>query len=62
MHVANILARTAVVVVGVLILVGELPLFSQESPLNETFGIIVVLFGLYRLVQYLSNRRHDVDE
>lgn len=62
MHVANVLARTAVIVVGVLILVGELPLFATDSPLNETFGIIVVLFGLYRLVQYLSNRRQNVDE
>ncbi|MBU3699727.1 MAG: hypothetical protein FGM33_06920 [Candidatus Kapabacteria bacterium] len=58
----NVLARVGVVAVGLLLLTGQLSLFSTDTSLNETFGLIVVLFGLYRLIQYLSIRKNDPDE
>lgn len=64
-HLINILVRAAVIGVGLLMLVGLLSLFPEPTPLNETFGLIVVLFGAYRMVQYLSTRRgtlNDPDE
>lgn len=62
MYLINILARVCVIAVGLLMLVGELSLFPAESTLNETFGLIVMLFGVYRLVQYLTLRRNDGED
>ena len=59
LHTLNILSRSAVILVGVLMLAGVVSLFPEESPLNETFGIIVTLFGTYRLVPYLLAHRRD---
>lgn len=61
-HTLNILVRTAVFVVGLLMVVGALSLFPEPSPLNETFGVIVVLFGSYRMVQYLSARKRSQND
>lgn len=62
LHTLNILSRGAVIVVGVLMLAGTMRLFPADFPLNETFGVIVSLFGAYRLVQYISARsREQVD-
>lgn len=59
----NVVVRFAVIVVGALMLLGVLSAFPPGSPLNETFGIIVVLFGLYRMVQYVSLRqRREPDD
>ncbi len=65
LHLLNILSRSAVIVVGILMFMGFLSLFPADSPLNETFGIIVSLFGAYRMAQYLSARKredHEHDE
>ncbi len=61
-HLFNILVRAAVVIVGLLMLTGFLSLFPEPTPLNETFGLIVVLFGAYRMVQYLSTRRSTLND
>lgn len=61
-HLINILVRAAVIGVGLLMLVGLLSLFPEPTPLNETFGLIVVLFGAYRMVQYLSTRRSTLND
>lgn len=60
----NIVVRSAVILIGAMMFMGVLSAFPAGSPLNETFGIIVVLFGIYRMVQYVSLRRrgeHDDD-
>ncbi|MEY3386404.1 MAG: hypothetical protein RIR53_1215 [Bacteroidota bacterium] len=58
----NIAARVAVMIVGLLVLTRQLPLFPTDTSMNEMFGVIVALFGLYRLIQYLSLRTKDHDE
>lgn len=62
MTVLNIVVRSAIIIIGVMMLSGFLSAFPAGSPLNETFGIIVALFGIYRMVQYVSlrqRREHD---
>jgi hypothetical protein len=59
MHLANIIMRSLVVVVGVLLLLSIPPFAGLSSPLQEVFGAVVVLFGVLRLVLYLSNRRRQ---
>ena len=62
LHLLNILSRSAVIAVGVLMFAGFLSLFPADSPLNETFGIIVSLFGAYRMALYVSAHRHGDHE
>jgi hypothetical protein len=63
LHLLNILSRGAVAGVGVLMFAGLLSPFPADSPVNETFGIIVTLFGAYRMAQYLSaSGRDDHDD
>lgn len=60
----NLVVRSAVIIIGVMMVMGILSAFPDGSPLNQTFGVIVVLFGIYRMVQYVSLRRreeHDDD-
>ncbi len=59
MHVANIITRSLVIVVGVLLLLSVPPFAGLSSPLQEVFGAVVVLFGVLRLVLYLSSRRRQ---
>jgi uncharacterized membrane protein HdeD (DUF308 family) len=59
MHLVNIIMRSLVVVVGVLLLLSIPPFAGLSSPLQEVFGAVVVLFGVLRLVLYLSNRRRQ---
>jgi uncharacterized membrane protein HdeD (DUF308 family) len=59
MHLANVIMRSLVVVVGVLLLLSIPPFAGLSSPLQEVFGAVVVLFGVLRLVLYLSNRRRQ---
>ncbi|HBB25866.1 MAG TPA: hypothetical protein DCZ59_06320 [Bacteroidetes bacterium] len=61
-HSLNILVRVAVIVVGLLMVAGLMSLFPEPTSLNETFGLIVVLFGAYRMVQYLSTRRRIMND
>ena len=59
MHVANITTRSLVIVVGMLLLLSVPPFAGLSSPLQEVFGAVVVLFGVLRLVLYLSSRRRQ---
>lgn len=59
MHVANIILRSLVLVVGVLLLLSIPPFTGLSSPLQEVFGVVVLLFGVLRLVLYLSSRRRQ---
>jgi len=58
-HVANIITRSLVIVVGMLLLLSVPPFAGLSSPLQEVFGAVVVLFGVLRLVLYLSSRRRQ---
>jgi uncharacterized membrane protein HdeD (DUF308 family) len=62
MHLVNIITRSLVVVVGVLLLLSVPPFAGLSSPLQEVFGAVVVLFGVLRLVLYLSSRRRQDSE
>lgn len=63
MYALNILARALVAVVGLSIALGMLAVGDFGSPLQETFGGVVFLFGLYRLVSYIyRSRQHEDDE
>lgn len=59
MVIVNIVFRLLVVLTGILILIGFTPFDTLESPLHEIFGTVVVLFGVYRLVAYLSVMRRN---
>jgi uncharacterized membrane protein HdeD (DUF308 family) len=62
MHLVNIITRSLIVVVGVLLLLSIPPFAGLSSPLQEVFGAVVVLFGVLRLVLYLSSRRRQESE
>jgi hypothetical protein len=62
MHLVNIITRSLVVVVGVLLLLSVPPFAGLSSPLQEVFGAVVVLFGVLRLVLYLLSRRRQDSE
>ncbi len=62
MHLVNIITRSLVVVVGVLLLLSVPPFAGLSSPLQEVFGAVVVLFGVLRLVLYVSSRRRQDSE
>lgn len=54
----NVAIRVLVVLVGIAVLL-RLPPFAEsgmQSPLQEVFGAIVILYGSYRLISYLSAR------
>ena len=59
MYVVNIIVRSLVIVVGLLLLLSIPPFIGLSSPLQEVFGTVVMLFGVLRLVLYLSRRRHQ---
>lgn len=63
MYVLNIIVRALVALVGLSIALGYFTLTGMESPLQETFGVVVLLFGVYRVVNYISrSRQHEQDE
>lgn len=57
MHIVNITARSLVALVGLGIAFGLGPAENSPSPFHEVFGSVVFLFGLYRLITYLQQRR-----
>jgi hypothetical protein len=57
MHIANIVVRLVIVVVGVLLIFSVPPFAGLSSPLQEVCGIVVTLFGVLRLTMYLSKHR-----
>ncbi len=61
MYAINIIARALVAIVGLLIAFGEISVGDLGSPFQETFGIVVFLFGAFRVVQFIARSR-DEDE
>ena len=59
MYAVNIIARALVAIVGLLIAFGELHVGMLGSPFQETFGIVVFLFGAFRVVQFISRSRDE---
>lgn len=59
MYVINILARALVALVGLLIAIGEITVGNLGSPFQETFGIVVFLFGAFRVAQFISRSRDE---
>jgi hypothetical protein len=57
MFVLNIVTRMLVVVIGVLVLLSVPPFTGLSSPLQEVFGAVVVLFGLFRMMLFVSSQR-----
>lgn len=62
MYVLNIAVRVFVLLVGAAILGGVTPFSGLGSPLQEVFGSIVVLFGVFRIVTFYYQRKHQHDE
>lgn len=59
MYAINIVARVLVAVVGLLIAIGEITVGNLGSPFQETFGVVVMLFGAFRVVQFISRSRDE---
>ena len=53
MYILNIVTRSLVIIVGAGIAVGIAPFDTAQSPFHEIFGVVVILFGTYRLVSYI---------
>jgi len=63
MFVVNLVARSLIVIIGIGIAFRFQALSLFESPLQEILGIVVSLFGVYRLVILFSRRdRTSEDE
>lgn len=59
MYAINIIARALVAVVGLLIAFGGMTVGNLGSPFQETFGVVVFLFGALRVVQFISRNRNE---
>jgi hypothetical protein len=62
MYAINIIARALVAIVGLLIALGEISVGDLGSPFQETFGIVVFLFGAFRVVQFIARSRDEDPE
>ncbi len=52
---------SAMFVVGLLVLTGTIALKGETAPaFNTIFGVVILLFGLYRLVVTDSKRRQQM--
>lgn len=58
MYAVNIIARSLVALVGLLIAFGEISVGTLGSPFQETFGIVVFLFGALRVAQFITRSRN----
>lgn len=56
MFTLNIATRILVILTGIAILSGYSFFQTLENPLRTVFGIITILYGLYRIVSYLRAR------
>jgi hypothetical protein len=56
-HVLNYLTRGVIVVIGLLLLLGWLLPPKADAGMMRTFGIVFILFGLYRIVSYYSAQK-----
>lgn len=59
MYTVNIIARALVAIVGLLIAFGQIQVGTLGSPFQETFGIVVFLFGAFRVVQFIARSRNE---
>jgi len=49
----NVAFRGLVILVGFLVLFSVEPFVGLDSPLHEIFGIVVMLFGTYRIFTFI---------
>jgi hypothetical protein len=61
-HVLNYVARAVVVIVGVFLAVGGVPVPPESEPFTRTFGVVMALFGVYRIAWYSWRSRRWQDE
>ncbi len=62
-HGLNYTLRVLLIAVGLALALGFLPVPPHAQSTLQTFGVLLALFGLYRLVSYHSAlRRHDAEE
>jgi hypothetical protein len=59
MYAVNIIARSLVALVGLFIALGEISVGTLGSPFQETFGIVVFLFGALRVAQFITRSRNE---
>lgn len=57
LRIVNYLTRGVIVIIGLLLLLGWLIPPRADAGLMRTFGIIFILFGLYRIVSYYSAQK-----
>lgn len=57
MHILNYTVRGAIVLIGVLLLTGVLFPKNADTQMMKVFGVIFILFGLYRMAMYYSNTK-----
>lgn len=62
MYAVNIIARALVALVGIFIALGQIPVGNFGSPFQETFGIVVFLFGVLRVAQFVVRNRNEDDQ
>lgn len=56
-HIINYLVRGLIVVIGLLLVLGWLLPPKTEPGLMRTFGVVFILFGLYRVVSYYTAQK-----
>ena len=52
MHILNYTVRGAIVLIGVLLLTGVLFPKNADATLMRVFGVVFILFGVYRIAMY----------
>ncbi len=58
-HAVNYAARLLVVAMGLVLILAPLPLTPDSEVFVRTFGVVMALFGLYRLVWYYWRTRQQ---
>ncbi|MES2765682.1 MAG: hypothetical protein V4642_07440 [Bacteroidota bacterium] len=60
-HILNYGVRAAMIIVGLLMVLGVFSPPRQDASLMRMMGIVMILFGVYRMAMYYTKqqRRHD---
>jgi len=51
-HAVNYAARALLILVGLLLALGSFPVAGSSQTFLRTFGVVMALFGLYRVLWY----------
>ncbi|MCS7177331.1 MAG: hypothetical protein NZ960_06950 [Candidatus Kapabacteria bacterium] len=51
-HAANYAARALLIVAGLFLAFGGVPVPPESEPFIQVFGVVMALFGVYRLASY----------